>query len=200
MTAAVIYIHGFISSPQSHKAQQLGEFVAAQYPDIEYIVPSLANNPGEAGQQLDRLVQDCLQRHPGALGLVGSSLGGFWATVMAERYDLPAVLINPAVAPHNFAEHFIGAHHNPYTGVDFSLTHADIDALRAMAVAPVASRYWVLVQEADEVLDYRRALDFYHGSKMTVEAGGDHSFQSFERHLPAVMDFLQLAQGRKVNN
>lgn len=193
MTAAVIYIHGFLSSPQSLKAQQLGEFVAAQYPDVEYIVPGLANNPGEACQQVDQLVQDCLQRYPGSLGLVGSSLGGFLATVMAERYDLPAVLINPAVAPHNFAEHFIGDHRNPYTGVNFSLGQADIDALRGMAVSPTARRYWVLVQEADEILDYRRALDFYRASKLTVEAGGDHSFQGFDRYLPAVMDFLQLA-------
>lgn len=192
MTATLIYIHGFLSSPLSTKAQQLGEFVAAQYPDIDYLVPGLSNNPEEACQQVDRLVQDCLRQRPGPLGLVGSSLGGFLATVMAERYDLSAVLINPAVAPHNFAEHFIGAHRNPYTEVDFSLTTADVDALRDMSVVPKTSRYWVLVQEADEVLDYRRALDFYRGSKMTVEAGGDHSFQGFDRHLAGVVNFLQL--------
>lgn len=193
MTPALIYIHGFLSSPLSTKAQQLGEFVAAKYPSIEYIVPGLANNPGEACRQVDQLVQDCLQRGFKPLGLVGSSLGGFLATLMAERYDLSAVLINPAVAPHNLAEHFIGTHHNPYTAVDFSLTQADIDALRDMAVVPQARRYWLMVQEADEVLDYRQAVNLYRGSKMTVEAEGDHSFQGFDRHLAAVVNFLQLA-------
>ena len=192
MTAALIYIHGFISSPQSFKAQQLGAYIATRHPSIEYFVPQLANNPSEAYRQVDELVQNCLQQHTGALGLVGSSLGGFLATAMAERYHLPAVLVNPAVQPHNFAEHFIGAHHNPYTGVDFSLFQTDIDALRDMVVAPKAGRYWVLVQEADEVLDYRHAVDFYRDSKVTVEAGGDHSFKGFDRHLAAALDFLQL--------
>ncbi|MDF1692609.1 MAG: esterase YqiA [Zhongshania sp.] len=195
MTAALIYIHGFISSPQSHKAQQLARYVAEHHPDISYFVPSLANTPGEAAQQLDELVQHCLQHHAGSVGLIGSSLGGFLATVLAERYSLPAVLINPAVEPHNFAGHFLGAHHNPYTGVDFSLNQADIDQLRSMVSAPVKGRYWVLVQEGDEVLDYRLALEFYKGCDITVETGGDHSFQQFERHLPAVVDFYAWGSG-----
>ena len=193
MTATLIYIHGFLSSPQSFKAQILGDYIAAQHPDIEYIVPGLSNNPGEAYRQVDQLIQNCLQNRSGPLGLVGSSLGGFLATVMAERYRLSAVLINPAVEPHQFAEHFIGAHHNPYSEVDFSLTQADVDALRDIGVPAKFGRYWLMVQEADEVLDYRRAVKFYQGSPMTVEAGGDHSFVGFDRHLTAVVDFLRLA-------
>tara|TARA_R110002096_G_scaffold52228_9_gene136302 strand:- start:2055 stop:2651 length:597 start_codon:yes stop_codon:yes gene_type:complete len=192
MTAGLIYIHGFISSPQSLKAQQLGRYVAEHHPNIHYMVPSLSNTPAEALRELDQLVQDFLQKKTGPLGLVGSSMGGFFATVLAERYRLPAVLVNPAVQPHTFAEHFIGEHHNPYTGVDFSLTQADIDTLQSLVVKPDTGRYWVMVQEQDETLDYRHAVSFYDGVQMTVEAGGDHGFQNFERHLPAIVEFMQL--------
>jgi predicted esterase YcpF (UPF0227 family) len=192
MTAGLIYIHGFLSSPQSLKAQQLATYVAENHPDIVYSVPDLANNPGEAFSQLDQQVQDFLQQNSGPLGLVGSSLGGFLATVMAERYRLPTVLINPAVEPHHLAQHFIGQHHNPYTGVDFSLDQGDIDELQSLLVKPDAGRYWVLLQEQDEVLDYRDAVRFYAGCEMTVEAGGDHRFQQFDQHLAEVMAFLQL--------
>lgn len=192
MTAGLIYIHGFISSPQSVKAQQLGQYIAEQYPSIHYMVPSLSNTPAAAFQQLDQLVQDFLQNNTGPLGLVGSSMGGFFATALAERYRLPAVLINPAVQPHTFGEHFIGDHHNPYTGVDFSLGQQDIADLESLLVKPDTGRYWLMVQEQDETLDYRDAVKFYSRSQMTVEPGGDHSFQHFERHLAAIVTFLQL--------
>jgi predicted esterase YcpF (UPF0227 family) len=192
MTAGLIYIHGFISSPQSRKAQQLGAFVAEHHPDIDYMVPSLANTPAEAFRELDQLVQDFLQKKTGPLGLVGSSMGGFFATALAERYRLPAVLVNPAVKPHILGEHFTGTHHNPYTGVDFTLAQTDIDVLQSLVVKPITGRYWVMVQEQDETLDYREAVQFYRGVEMTVEAGGDHGFQHFDRHLEAIVAFLDL--------
>lgn len=193
MTAGLIYIHGFISSPQSHKAQLLCRYVAKHHPDIHYMVPSLSNQPAAAFRQLDQLVQNFLQEKTGPLGLVGSSMGGFFATALAERYRLPAVLVNPAVQPHTFGEHFIGAHHNPYTGVDFKLEQADIDVLQSLVVKPEAGRYWLMVQEQDETLNYRDAVEFYSGVQMTVEPGGDHSFQHFDRHLAAIMAFLHLS-------
>jgi uncharacterized protein len=193
MTAGLIYIHGFISSSQSLKAQQLGRYVAEHHSDIHYMVPSLPNKPADAFAELDKLVQDFLQKKTGSLGLVGSSMGGFFASALAERYRLPAVLVNPAVEPHTFAEHFIGAHHNPYTGVDFCIEQTDIDVLQSLVVKPDTGRYWVMVQEQDETLDYRDAVRFYSGVKMTVEEGGDHSFQHFDRHLAAIVAFLQLS-------
>jgi len=76
--------------------------------------------------------------------------------------------------------------------VDFSLTQADIDTLQSLVVKPDTGRYWVMVQEQDETLDYRHAVRFYDGVQMTVEAGGDHGFRDFERHLPAIVEFMQL--------
>jgi uncharacterized protein len=195
MTAALIYIHGFLSSAQSLKAQQLKTYVERHYPDIVVHTPSLPDTPQAALQELDALVQRALHEPFCRLGMVGSSLGGFFATVLAERYRLPAVLINPAVQPAELvAEHFLGEHINPYTGQRFLIGEDEIAALRDMQPQrPLHGRYWLLTQEGDETLDYRRGVAFYEGQKQTVEPDGDHSFQDFDRYLSAVVEFLGLS-------
>jgi predicted esterase YcpF (UPF0227 family) len=123
-------------------------------------------------------------------------MGGFYATVLAECFDLSAVLVNPSVRPHRRIERLFGEQVNPYSGRRFSLGPRDAADLAAMlpgAVTP--SRYRLLLQTGDEVLDYREAVDFYAGCEQLVEAGGDHQFQGFERHLPSVVEFLQCRPG-----
>lgn len=194
MAAALLYIHGFISSPASLKAQQLKRFVEAEQPQLQMQIPALPNTPAESLLLLDRQVQAFLHQPKCQLGLVGSSLGGFFATVLAERYRLPAVLINPAVRPAEFAEHFLGQHTNPYTQQQFTIGNAEVNALAEMQPGDeLHSRYWALMQEGDEVLDYRRAADYYRDHQLTIEPGGDHQFQNFDRHLPAVLEFLGLS-------
>jgi len=102
---ALIYIHGFLSSPLSHKAQQVGEWLGESRPNIVYHCPMLSAYPGEVQNSLEQLVESLL---PEPVYLMGSSMGGFWATYLAEKYDLPAVLINPAVKPTSLMPKYVG--------------------------------------------------------------------------------------------
>jgi uncharacterized protein len=123
---------------------------------------------------------------------MGRSLGGFWATWLAEKYNLPAVLINPAVKPQEFMPGYLEVDLKSYhTDDSYRLRAQHIDEIIAVDV-PVTrlSNYWLLVQKGDETLDYRRAVQKYAGCKQTIEDGGDHSFQGFERFFDDCMTFF----------
>jgi hypothetical protein len=125
------------------------------------------------------------------LTLVGSSLGGYYASALAERHGCRAVLINPAIRPYEDLRQYLGRNRNLYTGEDYEITPAHFDELRALKIERITrpERYWLLVQTGDEVLDYREAVAFFAGAKQTVIEGGDHGFQGFERYLPALLEF-----------
>jgi len=180
---AIVYLHGFISSPLSKKAVMLGDYLRGQAPDVRYAVPELHHRPAQALGQIEAACADV----PAAdLTLVGSSLGGYYATVMAERLGCKAALLNPAVHPHTHFRKFLGPQRNMYTGETFELTPAHVDDLRDMDLAAISrpSRYWLIVETGDEVLDYREAVAFYAGAFQTVEQGGDHSLMSFHEYVP----------------
>jgi len=127
------------------------------------------------------------------LTLVGSSLGGYYASWLAEKYDLRAVLINPAVQAPTLLEGLIGRHANFHTGETFEFTAAHAEQLRALSPATVnPSRYLLLVETGDEVLDYRLAVEHYAGCRQIVLAGGDHSFTRFPDLLPQIIEFCGL--------
>ena len=194
MSTTFIYIHGFLSSPKSTKAQQLAASLRENHPDIDYLVPALPEAPQGAYAIAETAVQSALDK--GAqVGLIGSSMGGFYGTVLAERFGLRAVIINPSVKPHLSIRKYLGTHRNPYSGAEFSIGLDDALALEAMAVARLKcpENYWLLAQTGDEVLDYRDAVEFYQGARQTIEPGGDHQFRHFDRHLPALIKFLQFA-------
>jgi len=123
--------------------------------------------------------------------LVGSSLGGYYATHLAERYGTRAVLINPAVRPYEGLQPYLGAQLNPYTGERYELTRGHFDELKALEVERITrpSRYLLLVQTGDEVLDWREAVAFYAGAWQSVQGGGDHAFRDFEAQIPALLRF-----------
>ncbi|PKG98276.1 YqiA/YcfP family alpha/beta fold hydrolase [Paraglaciecola sp. MB-3u-78] len=189
MQYVVIYLHGFLSSPQSQKAAQFFEHVRANYPDLAIEIPQLANYPNEALAIIEQLVA----KHKGKkLRFIGSSLGGFLSTFMVEKYSGKAVLINPAVRPFELLVHFLGEHINPNTQQPFLLENKHIDELRLLDTPTLkpTSDYWVLLQTADETLDYRQAETKYQDYKLSIEQGGDHSFQDFQRFLPDIFRFL----------
>ena len=187
----LIYLHGFESSGRSRKASQMGDYLRLARPDIHYLTPTLPDTPLAAWQAIDALVTPLLDE---PLAVLGSSLGGFWSTVLASRYAVPAVVINPAVHPQQLLRHFIGARRNPYTGVQYELSAAHMAELVSLdPPAPdTRSRIWLLQQEGDEVLDYRVALDYYQACRITREAGGNHAFCGFERYCAQIVEFLQL--------
>ncbi|SIO27936.1 esterase YqiA [Salinivibrio sp. ES.052] len=190
MTSALLYLHGFNSSPQSLKAKQMSEYCRRYRPDIEVLVPQLPSHPEPTINVLTELVESYTPTHQ--LGLVGSSLGGFLATWLSERYRLPAVLVNPAVRPYELLQDYVGEQVNPYTQEHYHLDAADIRALRDLYVPTLSDpdRFWLLQQEGDEVLDYRQAVETFSASKQTVEPNGDHSFMGFERYCADIVHFL----------
>ena len=189
MQYVVIYLHGFLSSPQSLKAAQSLEYVRAHHPDLTIEIPQLANYPNDALAIIEKLVAE----HKGKkLRFIGSSLGGFLSTFMVEKYSGKAVLINPAVRPFELLVDFLGEHINPNTQQPFLLEKKHIDELRQLDTPTLSSTsdYWVLLQTADETLDYRQAETKYQDYKLSIEQGGDHSFQDFQRFLPDIFSFL----------
>lgn len=192
--AALLYLHGFLSSPHSFKARQMAAWLGRDRPDIEYHCPHLPPYPEQAAQQLQALIEPLIERHHGSVYLMGSSLGGFWATWLAERYGLRAVLINPSVHPWQFMPDFLEVDLKSYhTDDSYRLSTRHVDEIQAYDTAPLArpENLWLLVQTGDETLDYRQALAKYQGARQTVEPGGDHSFQGFERYIPEAMVFLE---------
>ncbi|WP_444942988.1 YqiA/YcfP family alpha/beta fold hydrolase [Microbulbifer sp. ZKSA006] len=192
----LIYLHGFLSSPQSFKCQLMREWLKANYPQVTFCAPQISPYTDRAQQSLLTLLEGFLQEPKrGPIGLVGSSMGGFWCTYLGERFQLPAALINPAVRPARFIPAYVGRALQPYSGEEetFCLSQVDVDTMQRVQAeldAPLESRYWLLAQRGDEVLDYRDAQDFYQGQRQTIEDGGDHSFQEFARYCDPIIEFL----------
>lgn len=184
----IVYLHGFNSSPQSHKAQILASFLTERGLQAEYACPTLAPLPSEAVRQ----VKDLVKGRPACF--VGSSLGGFYATHLAETLEARAVLINPAIDPHVGLRAYLGTQRNLHTGEPYELTEAHLrewQALYAERITP--ARYLLIVETGDEVLDYRRAVQRYAGAEQIIVQGGDHSLQSFPQHLPRIVEFCRAA-------
>ena len=184
----IVYLHGFNSSPASGKARQLGEHMASLGRQADYYCPALPNSPREAMAQVETELE---RRRPGPVTLVGSSLGGFYATHLAEKHGWKAVLVNPAVHAHILLRSALGPQTNWHSGEKWELTAAHLAELSALDVAAITrpERYLLLAQTGDAVLDYRDAAAYYAGAAQIIEDGGDHGFAGFERHIPTILDF-----------
>lgn len=186
----LLYIHGFLSSPLSHKAQQVQTWLRHNRPELDYACPALTAYPDQAIARLEALVE---QHLPAPIHLLGSSLGGYYATYLAEKYQLQAVLINPAVAPYHLINDYLDRDlKNYHTDEYYRLSTKHIEALRALETDRLQypANFWLMVQTGDETLDYRLAVEKYRGCRQLVEQGGDHSFQDFDRWLPDIMEFF----------
>lgn len=189
MPAAMIYIHGFNSSPVSFKARLLHERLTMLVPAQEFLAPALPHSPAAAARMLEELVR----RHPHTT-LVGSSLGGFYATWLAEQFALRAVLLNPAVRPYDLLGGQVGRQKNFHTGEEYEFTVQHVAELRALEVEAITPEHYLLmVETGDEVLDYRDAVEKYRGSRQLVIEGGDHGFSDFADHLDHVFEFCGIA-------
>ena len=186
----ILYLHGFRSSPASNKVSRLRQHLRAHGQEDALWCEQLPVSPRAALALIER----ALDRFGGQPTLVGSSLGGYYATWLAERHDLPAILVNPAVLAYLSLEPYIGRQTNLYTGESFDFTAAHVAELRALEVQSITrpERYWLMVETGDEVLDYRHAVIKYRGARQTVIEGGDHGFSRWDEHLDEILRFAGL--------
>ena len=192
-TPTLIYLHGFRSSPKGIKAQLFVRMVAAlpvaTRPRL--VVPALSHEPAAAVDSVAAWIEREVRAPADELTLVGSSLGGYYATHLAERCGARAVLINPAIRPYEDLLPYAGTQTNLYSGEMFEVIEAHFEELRAMRVPRITrpERYFLLVRTGDEVLDWREAVAFYGGAWQYVAGGGDHGWADFASEIPAVLQF-----------
>ena len=202
-TTHLLYLHGFRSSPQSAKARQVAAWVQSRHPDVVWWCPQLPPSPRAAMQ----MVADGIAGWPrDSMAVIGSSLGGFYATHVAETCACRAVLLNPSVDPARDLGSYIGeqtAWHDPNT--HFVFEPHFVDELRALEHGPAArpraahdvasggAHYFAIIAKGDELLDWREMTGRYPGARIKLLEGGNHALSDFDEHLPDILEFLQLA-------
>lgn len=191
----IVYLHGFRSSPDSIKARALKARMTERGLAGAFWCEALPASPQAAIALVEKQLEYCRTTEPTQTPtVVGSSLGGYYATWLAEKHDLKAVLVNPAVvAPFALAS-YIGPQTNLYTGATFDFTAQHIAELRAIEVTRITKpqRYWLLVETGDQDLDYRVAVEKYTGARQTVLEGGDHSFSRWNDYLDEIISYAGL--------
>jgi predicted esterase YcpF (UPF0227 family) len=193
--AHVLYLHGFRSSPRSFKARVVHDRMAAAGRAHQLSCPQLPASPRAAME----LALDLVERYPaGELAIVGSSLGGFYATWLAERLGCRAVLLNPAVNPLKDLEKHVGVTTAWHSDEPFEFKREYIDELAALRVESItrAERYFLVAATGDEVLDYRDMVAHYKGARQHVIEGSDHAISEFEQYVDEVLAFCETKAGR----
>jgi predicted esterase YcpF (UPF0227 family) len=189
----IIYLHGFRSSATSVKAEQFRHYLSDHPLAPHFWCKDLPISPRKAIDTVSKVIEASLTPPL----IIGSSLGGYYATFLAERFDLKAVLINPACRAADLLEPWVGPHRNLYTGEMFDLTQEHIEELRTLRVAPLEhpERFWVLLETGDEVLDYRTAVETYQGARITIKEGGNHGLESFPEFIPDIVGLAKQGRG-----
>lgn len=192
-TTHLLYLHGFRSSPQSVKARMVADYVRHRHSQVVWLCPQLPASPAQAMQQVLAAVADW----PGAsMAVVGSSLGGYYASYVAQHKRCKSALLNPAVFPDRTLAHYIGTQpqwHNPDEAIFFRAEY--IDELRSLATRerPPAGPELGIFCTGDEVLNWRDMVQRYPQARQHIVEGGDHAISDFAQHLPVLAEFLDLA-------
>ncbi|WP_394777928.1 YqiA/YcfP family alpha/beta fold hydrolase [Undibacterium sp.] len=184
----ILYLHGFRSSPLSFKARMIGQYLEQHGRGAEYLCPQLSASPLLAIRQAEELIG----RHGAEnVVLIGSSLGGYYATWLAEKYGCKAALLNPAVKPPRELEKYVGVTTAYHSDEVFEFKQEYVAELRAYEVAAITrpERYFLLAATGDEVLDWREMTAHYPAAQQVVINGSDHGISDFELYLDRVMVF-----------
>lgn len=187
----VLYLHGFRSSPQSTKARRVAAWLAVHHPEVHCWCPQLPASPRQAMAG----VMDGIAAWPTPhMAVFGSSLGGFYATVVAERLGCRAVLLNPAVDPARDLAAAVGRSTAWHGSEPFFFRAGYLDELRALSPPRLTrpERYFAVIAKGDEVLSWREMSSRYAGCPMRLLEGGDHALSDFDTHLDEVMQFVGL--------
>ncbi|GAB6847617.1 YqiA/YcfP family alpha/beta fold hydrolase [Paraburkholderia kururiensis] len=192
----IVYLHGFRSSPASFKARLLAARLEEMGRAEAWCCPMLPVSPLEAVALVEREVEQRRAATGDAhVALVGSSLGGYFATHLAEKHGWPAVLLNPAVVPQRDLSQYLGEQPLWHGGGSIVVEPRHLDELRALAVASVTrpERYYLLAATGDEVLDYREMLAHYPGARTKLIEGSDHAISEFASYVDDVIAFCDAA-------
>jgi uncharacterized protein len=199
----ILYLHGFRSSPQSFKARLLAERLAALGRADEWCCPQLPVSPLETIELAESLIKARVGSNaavhktgrPEPIVLIGSSLGGFFATHLAEKHGWPAVLLNPAVVPQRDLSAYLGEQPRVHGGGSIVVEAHHLDEMRALAVTSVTrpERYYLFAATGDEVLDYREMLAHYPAARTKLIEGSDHSISEFADYVDEVLAFCDSA-------
>jgi len=191
----ILYLHGFRSSPRSAKAALMARAMHERGLGADWMCPQLPASPAQALALSHLLIEQArLERglDPAReLTVIGSSLGGYYATCLAEHWRCRAVLLNPVVHAARDLATQVGTHQPYHSDGTFTFLPEYIDELADMAVGRPACphRYFLLAATGDEILDWREMTEWFAGSQGHVIEGSDHGISDFERWLPDVMDF-----------
>ncbi len=188
----ILYLHGFRSSPNSFKARVMAERLAALGRSAEWCCPMLPVSPLEAVALIEKQVAAA---KPARVTVVGSSLGGYFATHLAEKHGWRAVLLNPAVVPQRDLSHYLGEQPLWHGGGSIVVEPHHLDELRALGVASITrpERYYLFAATGDEVLDYREMLAHYPGVQTKLIEGSDHAISEFPDYVDDVLAFCDAA-------
>lgn len=191
----ILYLHGFRSSPKSMKGRVISERMAALGLSDQLVCPQLPASPKLAMELALSLIEGVPAQE---LSIIGSSLGGYYATWLAERIGCRAVLLNPAIVPLQDLDKHVGVTTQFHSDEPFEFKREYIDELRALAVDPItrSERYFLIAATGDEVLDYRDMVKHYAGARQHVIDGSDHSISEFPEYLDAVLEFCGVEAGR----
>jgi predicted esterase YcpF (UPF0227 family) len=181
----ILYLHGFRSSPQSFKAQLLTQKLGGR---VAYASPQLPASPAEAIALAQALLKDA---DPATLTIIGSSLGGYYATWLAETLGCRAVLLNPAVNPARELEKQVGTMSAWHSGTPFEFKQHYVDELQQLAVARITrpERYFLIAATGDEVLDWQEMVAHYASARHRIIKGSDHGLSDFAAYIDEVLAF-----------
>lgn len=190
----MLYLHGFRSSPASMKSRTMVARMAELGLADQILSPQLPASPQQAMELCLALV-DGIPAHE--LSVVGSSLGGFYATWLAERLGCRAVLVNPAVVPNLDLSPYVGVGTQFHSDQPFEFKEEYLDQLRALEVAHITrpERYFLIAATGDEVLDYRDMVAHYAGARQQVIQGSDHAVSEFAQYVDTVLAFCGIGIG-----
>ena len=179
----IIYIHGFGSSGEGFKAKQFRE----HFKGDGFIAPSLSYIPELAIKTLEELIESYKEE----VYLVGSSLGGFYAIYLSNKYNLKAVLINPSIHPYATLEKVLGDAPSFHDESTYTWLVPHVEILKTYSVdRPNEKNFMALLQKGDETLDYKEAVKKLPNATLIIEEGGSHGFEKVERHFDKIKEFL----------
>ena len=188
--AKILYLHGFASSANSTKANLINTFIKKNTKSTQILIPDLDNDIESAYLQIDLIIK---KESPSSI--IGSSLGGFYATYFSNKYNLRCVNINPAVPPIDMSE-YLGENQNYSTGEKFIVNDHHLELLETMnqkiKFLKRPKKFLTLIESGDEVLDYKYAIKYFASSQVEIKFGGNHSFEAFEKYFLKIKIFLNM--------